>query len=138
MQPFIASQAKSFSAVYLDALLEDSVVKTDEDRVIEFSGDATNRYGPLASTVNELMFRKTYKTGLLPKHWCFCPLCCLDERIVPAEMKTQEWLLPESTANFNELPLQYNGFCGYSLVKRDGLLLPGTVFIKHTWRKQVY
>ncbi|KAI9517152.1 hypothetical protein NQZ68_008408 [Dissostichus eleginoides] len=48
-----------------------------------------------------------------------------DERIVPAEMNTQEWLLPETTASFDELPLQYNGVCGYSLVTRDGLLLPG-------------
>ncbi|XP_030262121.1 cilia- and flagella-associated protein 206 [Sparus aurata] len=47
-----------------------------------------------------------------------------DERIVPAEMKTQEWLLPE-TACFNRIPLQYNGICGYTLVNRDGLLLPG-------------
>ncbi|KAI3364124.1 hypothetical protein L3Q82_010802 [Scortum barcoo] len=48
------------------------------------------------------------------------------ERIVPAEMKTQEWLLPETTGNFNELPLEYNGVCGYTLVNRDGLLLPGS------------
>ncbi|XP_034060450.1 cilia- and flagella-associated protein 206 isoform X2 [Gymnodraco acuticeps] len=48
-----------------------------------------------------------------------------DERIVPAEMNTQEWLLPETTTSFDELPLQYNGVCGYSLVTRDGLLLPG-------------
>ncbi|XP_010776818.1 UPF0704 protein C6orf165 homolog [Notothenia coriiceps] len=40
-------------------------------------------------------------------------------------MNTQEWLLPETTASFDELPLQYNGVCGYSLVTRDGLLLPG-------------
>ncbi|XP_074471140.1 cilia- and flagella-associated protein 206 [Sebastes fasciatus] len=48
-----------------------------------------------------------------------------DERIGPAEMKTQEWLLPETTASFDELPLQYNGVCGYTLVNSDGLLLPG-------------
>lgn len=54
-----------------------------------------------------------------------------DKRIVPAEMKTQQWLLPETTANFNELPLQYNGVCGYTLVNRDGLILPGTFLIIH-------
>ncbi|XP_070843425.1 cilia- and flagella-associated protein 206 [Chaetodon trifascialis] len=48
-----------------------------------------------------------------------------DDCIVPAEMKTQEWLLPETAAGFNELPLQYNGVCGYMLVNRDGLLIPG-------------
>ncbi|KAK9531841.1 hypothetical protein VZT92_011243 [Zoarces viviparus] len=52
-----------------------------------------------------------------------------DESIVPAEMKTQEWLLPETTASLNELPLQYNGVCGYTLVDRDGLLLPGNPHI---------
>ncbi|XP_059211698.1 cilia- and flagella-associated protein 206 isoform X2 [Centropristis striata] len=52
-----------------------------------------------------------------------------DERIVPAEMKTQEWLLPETTASFDKLPLQYNGVCGYTLVKNDGLLLPGNPYI---------
>ncbi|XP_034755802.1 cilia- and flagella-associated protein 206 [Etheostoma cragini] len=64
-----------------------------------------------------------------------------DERIVPAEMKTQEWLLPETTDNFNELPLQYNGFCGYTLVKDDGLLLPGNPLIgvfKHKEKLYVF
>ncbi|CAN9507601.1 unnamed protein product [Ophioblennius macclurei] len=46
---------------------------------------------------------------------------CLD----PAELKMHEWLWPESTADFNQLQLQYNGFCGYTLVDGDGLLLPG-------------
>ncbi len=46
-------------------------------------------------------------------------------------MKSQEWLLPEKTASFNELLLQYNGVCGYTLVNRDGLLLPGTVLMIH-------
>ncbi|XP_044025589.1 cilia- and flagella-associated protein 206 [Siniperca chuatsi] len=52
-----------------------------------------------------------------------------DEPIVPAEMKEQEWLLPETTTSFNELLLQYNGVCGYTLVNRDGLLLPGNSHI---------
>lgn len=46
-------------------------------------------------------------------------------------MKAQEWLLPETIASFNELPLQYNGFCGHALVRRDGLLLPGIVLFIH-------
>lgn len=66
------------------------------------------------------------------KHWTAVVLfnCCFsDECIVPAEMKTQEWLLPETTASFNEIPLQYDGVCGYTLVNRDGLLLPGADFL---------
>ncbi|XP_026197987.1 cilia- and flagella-associated protein 206 [Anabas testudineus] len=89
LQPYLASQAKMFSEAYLDSLLEESEVKTDEQRMTESS----------------------------------------DERIVPAEMKTQEWLLPETTASFNDLLLQYNGVCGYTLVNRDGLLLPGNPHI---------
>ncbi|XP_073348780.1 cilia- and flagella-associated protein 206 [Pagrus major] len=64
-----------------------------------------------------------------------------DERIVPAEMKTQEWLLPETTASFNELPLQYNGVCGYTFVNRDGLLLPGNPHVgvlKHKEKLYVF
>uniref|UniRef100_A0A8D3DFA0 Cilia- and flagella-associated protein 206 n=1 Tax=Scophthalmus maximus TaxID=52904 RepID=A0A8D3DFA0_SCOMX len=51
------------------------------------------------------------------------------ECIVPAEMKTQEWFLPETTTSYNDLLLQYNGICGYTLVTRDGLLLPGNPHI---------
>ncbi|XP_039638694.1 cilia- and flagella-associated protein 206 isoform X3 [Perca fluviatilis] len=101
LQPFIASQAKIFSEAYLDGLLEESEVKTDEQRMTESS----------------------------------------DERIVPSEMKTQEWLLPETTANFNELSLQYNGVCGYTLVNSDGLLLPGNPHIgifKHKEKLYVF
>ncbi|XP_044185959.1 cilia- and flagella-associated protein 206 [Thunnus albacares] len=64
-----------------------------------------------------------------------------DERINPAEMKPQEWFLPETTASFTELPLQYNGVCGYTLVNTDGLLLPGNPHIgvlKHKERLYVF
>lgn len=119
LQPFVASQAKIFSEAHLDGLLEASEVKTDEQRMIESSGTA--------GVSNRCSIPRTTETGL----HVFPPLCLSGERIVPAEMKTQEWLLPETTASFNELPLQYNGVCGYTLVKRDGLLLPGTVLMVH-------
>ncbi|XP_026786872.3 cilia- and flagella-associated protein 206 [Pangasianodon hypophthalmus] len=48
-----------------------------------------------------------------------------EERVDPAEMKSYEWILPETTANFEQLPLQYRGVCGYTLVEKNGLLLPG-------------
>ncbi|KAM9859980.1 cilia- and flagella-associated protein 206-like [Aulostomus maculatus] len=51
-----------------------------------------------------------------------------NQRIKPDELKLQEWLLPK-TASFTELPLQYNGLCGYTLVSTDGLLLPGNPHI---------
>lgn len=40
-------------------------------------------------------------------------------------MNSQHWLFPETTENFSKLPLQYRGMCGYSLVCRDGMVLPG-------------
>ena len=47
-------------------------------------------------------------------------------------MKTQEWLLPETIVGFPDLPLEYDGVCGYTLVNSDGLLLPGAVLMIHT------
>lgn len=41
-------------------------------------------------------------------------------------MRSCEWCFPESTTNFEHVPLQYKGFCGFALVKKSGLLLPGT------------
>lgn len=40
LQPFSASQARIFSEAYLESLLEDSEVKTDEQRMLESSGMA--------------------------------------------------------------------------------------------------
>uniref|UniRef100_A0A8C3G4B0 Cilia- and flagella-associated protein 206 n=1 Tax=Cyclopterus lumpus TaxID=8103 RepID=A0A8C3G4B0_CYCLU len=63
------------------------------------------------------------------------------ERIDPAEMETQEWLLPETTVGSDELPLQYDGVCGSTLVSRDGLLLPGNPHIgvlKHEEKLYVF
>jgi len=45
-------------------------------------------------------------------------------RINPKEFPQSEWLFPETTKNFDRLPLQYRGYCGYSLVRFDRLLLP--------------
>ncbi|XP_076016270.1 cilia- and flagella-associated protein 206 [Genypterus blacodes] len=63
------------------------------------------------------------------------------ECIDPVKMAAHKWLFPETTMNFNELPLQYNGVCGYALVKRDGLLLPGNPHIgilKHKEKLYVF
>ncbi|XP_062857153.1 cilia- and flagella-associated protein 206 [Trichomycterus rosablanca] len=48
-----------------------------------------------------------------------------EERVDPVEMNSCEWFLPETTANFDKLPLQYRGMCGYTLITKNGLLLPG-------------
>ena len=50
----------------------------------------------------------------------------LDGRVEHApHFKNLEFLFPETTRNFSQLPLQYKGFCGYSIAVHDRLLLPG-------------
>lgn len=60
--------------------------------------------------------------SLYPIHVLFIS----EERVVVSEMRSCEWCFPESTTNFESVPLQYKGFCGFTLVKKNGLLLPGT------------
>jgi len=44
---------------------------------------------------------------------------------VPKDLRiTMEWLFPETTKNFTSLPLKYRGYCGWTLVKSDRLLIP--------------
>lgn len=49
----------------------------------------------------------------------------VEERVQPVDYRKQEWLFPETTANFDKLLIQYRGFCGYTFATTDGLLLPG-------------
>uniref|UniRef100_A0A9J8D4A9 Cilia- and flagella-associated protein 206 n=1 Tax=Cyprinus carpio carpio TaxID=630221 RepID=A0A9J8D4A9_CYPCA len=49
-----------------------------------------------------------------------------------------EWCFPESTAHFEDVPLQYKGFCGFTLVKNNGLLLPGNPKIGVLKHKEKY
>ncbi|KAK9956022.1 hypothetical protein ABG768_013780 [Culter alburnus] len=61
-----------------------------------------------------------------------------EERIVESEMRSCEWCFPESTTNFEHVPLQYKGFCGFTLVKKNGLLLPGNPNIGVLKHKERY
>lgn len=63
------------------------------------------------------------ETSLISEYVC---LFVSEERVVESEMSSCEWCFPESTAHFEDVPLQYKGFCGFTLVKNNGLLLPGT------------
>uniref|UniRef100_A0A8C2BB46 Cilia- and flagella-associated protein 206 n=1 Tax=Cyprinus carpio TaxID=7962 RepID=A0A8C2BB46_CYPCA len=53
-------------------------------------------------------------------------------------MSSCEWCFPESTAHFEDVPLQYKGFCGFTLVKNNGLLLPGNPKIGVLKHKEKY
>ncbi|XP_072551234.1 cilia- and flagella-associated protein 206 [Salminus brasiliensis] len=61
-----------------------------------------------------------------------------EDRVDPAEMMSCEWFLPETTANFDKLPLQYRGVCGYTLINKNGLLLPGNPNIGVLKHKEKY
>ncbi|XP_068564404.1 cilia- and flagella-associated protein 206 [Cebidichthys violaceus] len=104
----------------------------DEAELLNILGDIAHELQPFAAS-RDKMFSEAYLDGLLEASEVKTDdqrtAESSDESIVPAEMKTQEWLLPEATAGFKELPLQYNGVCGYALVNRDGLLLPGNPHI---------
>lgn len=59
----------------------------------------------------------------------------------PLDFHTQEWYFPETTANYDRLPIQYHGFCGFTIATRDGLLLPGNPgigILKHRERYYVF
>ncbi|KAH3708597.1 cilia- and flagella-associated protein 206-like [Dreissena polymorpha] len=47
-----------------------------------------------------------------------------ESRVNPNDFRDLDWLFPETTKNFNKLPLQYRGFCAWALAKFDRLLLP--------------
>ncbi|XP_043925172.1 cilia- and flagella-associated protein 206 isoform X2 [Protopterus annectens] len=62
----------------------------------------------------------------------------LGQRVNIADFKKQDWLFPETTANFDKLPLQYRGFCGFTIAKKHGLLLPGNPDIGILKHKEKY
>ncbi|XP_046877984.1 cilia- and flagella-associated protein 206 [Hypomesus transpacificus] len=64
-----------------------------------------------------------------------------ENRVEPSANKRYEWIFPETTANFDELPIQYKGICGYMLVETNGILLPGNPSIgvlKHREKYYVF
>ncbi|KAK7133614.1 hypothetical protein R3I94_015474 [Phoxinus phoxinus] len=61
-----------------------------------------------------------------------------EERVFVSEMRSCEWCFPESTTNFENVPLQYKGFCGFTLIKKNGLLLPGNPNIGVLKHKEKY
>ncbi|XP_068135495.1 cilia- and flagella-associated protein 206 isoform X2 [Hyperolius riggenbachi] len=61
--------------------------------------------------------------------------------IRPSDFPTHEWYFPENTSNYERLPIQYHGFCGFTIAAKDGLLLPGNPSIgilKHRERYYVF
>lgn len=88
IEPFTRTQRELFPDDILSPHLQNVVVKTDEQRIQETTG----------------------------------------QRVYPADFEDDpkvQWLFPETTKNYNHLLLQYRGYCGFSIVRNDRLLLPG-------------
>lgn len=47
-----------------------------------------------------------------------------EHRVDPDKHRKAEFLFPETTKNFDKLPLEFRGYCGYSFAIHDRLLLP--------------
>ncbi|KAM6186570.1 cilia- and flagella-associated protein 206 [Rhynchocyon petersi] len=62
----------------------------------------------------------------------------MEDKVHLADFRKQEWLFPETTANFDKLLIQYRGFCGYTFATTDGLLLPGNPSIGILKYKEKY
>ncbi|XP_004580460.2 cilia- and flagella-associated protein 206 isoform X1 [Ochotona princeps] len=62
----------------------------------------------------------------------------LEEKVYPEDFQNVEWFFPETTANFDKLLIQYQGFCGYTFATTDGLLLPGNPSIGILKYKEKY
>ncbi|NWV85113.1 CF206 protein, partial [Dasyornis broadbenti] len=56
-------------------------------------------------------------------------------RVNVSDFKNQEWLFPETTDNFDQLLIQYHGFCAHS-IGVNGLTLPGNPAIGILKHKQ--
>ncbi|XP_034384136.1 cilia- and flagella-associated protein 206 [Cyclopterus lumpus] len=116
----------------------------DEAELLNILGDIARNLRPFVASQAEI-FPEAYLDGLLEASEVKTDDQRMaetsGERIDPAEMETQEWLLPETTVGSDELPLQYDGVCGSTLVSRDGLLLPGNPHIgvlKHEEKLYVF
>ncbi|NXT09335.1 CF206 protein, partial [Prunella fulvescens] len=58
-------------------------------------------------------------------------------RVDVSDFKNQEWLFPETTDNFDELLIQYHGFCAHSIGVK-GIILPGNPAIGILKHKEKY
>ena len=47
-----------------------------------------------------------------------------EHRVDPDKHRKVEFLFPESMRDFDQLPLEFQGYCGYHLTANDRLLIP--------------
>ncbi|XP_015983704.1 cilia- and flagella-associated protein 206 isoform X2 [Rousettus aegyptiacus] len=82
--------------------------------------------------IQDLLEEATVKTDMyrIKEH--------MEDRVHVVDFRKQEWLFPETTANFDKLLIQYRGFCPYTFATTDGLLLPGNPAIGILKHKEKY
>ncbi|NXY64345.1 CF206 protein, partial [Callaeas wilsoni] len=61
----------------------------------------------------------------------------METRVNVSDFKNQEWLFPETADNFDQLLIQYHGFCAHSIGVK-GLTLPGNPAIGILKHKEKY
>ena len=49
----------------------------------------------------------------------------METRVDPDKHRKAEFHFPEGMRDFDRLPLEFQGFCGYELTVNDSMLLPG-------------
>ncbi|NXL19792.1 CF206 protein, partial [Setophaga kirtlandii] len=61
----------------------------------------------------------------------------METRVNVSDFTNQEWLFPETTDNFDQLLIQYHGFCAHSIGVK-GIMLPGNPAIGVLKHKEKY
>nr|XP_060472108.1 cilia- and flagella-associated protein 206 isoform X3 [Panthera onca] len=113
----------------------------DETVLISVLSNLTTHLEPFLGA-HELLFPEKVMQNLLDGLTVKTDVCRMKEhmedRVHPVDFRKQEWLFPETTANFDKLLIQYRGFCAYTFATTDGLLLPGNPAIGILKYKEKY
>uniref|UniRef100_A0A8I3MPX5 Cilia- and flagella-associated protein 206 n=2 Tax=Canis lupus familiaris TaxID=9615 RepID=A0A8I3MPX5_CANLF len=113
----------------------------DETVLISVLSNLTTHLEPFLGS-HDLLFPEKVMQNLLDGLTVKTDVCRvkehLEDRVHLVDFRKQEWLFPETTANFDKLLIQYRGFCGYTFATTDGLLLPGNPAIGILKYKEKY
>ncbi|XP_077606439.1 cilia- and flagella-associated protein 206 isoform X3 [Crocuta crocuta] len=151
LQPFMLKEAlynvrqyEIFLQIILPTFIALSNLWTsfqDETVLVSVLSNLTTHLEPFLGT-HELLFPEKVMQNLLDGLTVKTDVCRMKEhmedRVHLVDFRKQEWLFPETTANFDKLLIQYRGFCAYTFATTDGLLLPGNLAIGILKYKEKY
>ncbi|XP_039075384.1 cilia- and flagella-associated protein 206 isoform X2 [Hyaena hyaena] len=151
LQPFMLKEAlynvrqyEIFLQIILPTFIALSNLWTsfqDETVLVSVLSNLTTHLEPFLGT-HELLFPEKVMQNLLDGLMVKTDVCRMKEhmedRVHLVDFRKQEWLFPETTANFDKLLIQYRGFCAYTFATTDGLLLPGNLAIGILKYKEKY